>query len=299
MGGKSGRLPFMLPRTVLYGPRRPFSTRVLWRLRGPDLVGVYLYNVRSILLLLLFPIWCSSYYISTPHWEQSGRLPFFLPRTALPAPQSRPNASVLGGLRSGGARTRWPFAGHWAIAQMGGVKTASRGGLRSRIRAPREMAPFAMRSAKAATRDGRLPGTRPARWPFARHPANSEGRRPPGFGQVPRTWPKPGGRRPSELAGCQANGHLAGRVPGKRPSRWPPWPNAWQTAISRGARIRERSPPREAVLTPFVCAPAQCPANGHLSRWPNARRTAISFARPAASVGPSCVAVTRVSRLFS
>ena len=25
------------------------------------------------------------------------------------------------------------------------------------------------------------------------------------------------------------------------------WPNAWQTAILRGARIRERSPPREAV----------------------------------------------------
>ena len=33
-------------------------------------------------------------------------------------------------------------------------------------------------------RDGRLPGTRPARWPFARHPASSEGRRPPYFGQV-------------------------------------------------------------------------------------------------------------------
>ena len=43
--------------------------------------------------------------------------------------------------------------------------------------------PFAMRSAKAATRDGRLPGTRPARWPFARHPA-------------------------SEMAVCQASGQL-------------------------------------------------------------------------------------------
>ena len=31
--------------------------------------------------------------------------------------------------------------------------------------------PFARRSAKAATRDGRLPGTRPARWPFARQRA--------------------------------------------------------------------------------------------------------------------------------
>ena len=30
------------------------------------------------------------------------------------------------------------------------------------------------------------------------------------------------------LADCLANGHLAS----------PPWPNAWQTAISRGARIR-------------------------------------------------------------
>ena len=45
------------------------------------------------------------------------------------------------------------------------------------------------------------------------------GRRPPDFGQVLRTWPKSGGWRPSELAGCLANGHLAGRVPGKRPSR--------------------------------------------------------------------------------
>ena len=31
--------------------------------------------------------------------------------------------------------------------------------------------PFATRSAKAATRDGRLPGSRPARWPFARQRA--------------------------------------------------------------------------------------------------------------------------------
>ena len=27
-----------------------------------------------------------------------------------------------------------------------------------------------------------------------------------------------------------------------------PWPNAWQTAISRGARIRERSPSRDDIL---------------------------------------------------
>ena len=49
------------------------------------------------------------------------------------------------------------------------------------------------------------------------HKHNKCGRRPPDFGQVLGTWA--GGRRPSELAGCLANGHLAGRVPGKRPSR--------------------------------------------------------------------------------
>ena len=38
-------------------------------------------------------------------------------------------------------------------------------------------------------------------------------------------------------ARCLANGHLAS----------PPWPNAWQTAILRGARIRKRTPSREAV----------------------------------------------------
>eukprot|EP01043_Picozoa_sp_COSAG02_P010109 COSAG02_NODE_350_length_24063_cov_47.131447_7_plen_138_part_00 len=46
--------------------------------------------------------------------------------------------------------------------------------------------PFARRSAKAATRDGRLPGNGPARWPFARHPA-------------------------SEMAVCQASGQLSSR----------------------------------------------------------------------------------------
>ena len=144
---------------------------------GTETVLEYTFNYCT-----LSHIWCSSYYISTPHWGQSGRLPFFLPRTALPAPQSRPNASVLGGLRSGGARTRWPFAGHWAIAQMGGVKTASRGGLRSRIRAPREMA-----VCHAFGQGG------DARWPFARHPA-------------------------SEMAVCQAPGQRDGRLPGTRPA---------------------------------------------------------------------------------
>ena len=38
------------------------------------------------------------------------------------------------------------------------------------------------------------------------------GRRPPDFGQVPR-------QTAISLAGCVANGHLAGRMPGKRPSR--------------------------------------------------------------------------------
>ena len=33
MGEKCGRLPFLLPRTVLYGPWDSFSTRVLWGLR--------------------------------------------------------------------------------------------------------------------------------------------------------------------------------------------------------------------------------------------------------------------------
>ena len=147
---------------------------------GTDLAGVYLYNV--ILLLCFVPYVYFLLYIPTPHKGQCGRLPFFLPRTALPAPQSRPNASVLGGLRSGGARTRWPFARHWAIAQMGGVKTASREGLRSRIRAPREMA-----VCHAFGQGG------DARWPFARHPA-------------------------SEMAVCQAPGQRDGRLPGIRPA---------------------------------------------------------------------------------
>ena len=85
--GDNGRLPFFLPRTVLYGPWRPLSTRVLQRLRarwvrsvadchssyrephctapgipsaptfcggyGTDLAGVHLYNV--ILLLYFVP----------------------------------------------------------------------------------------------------------------------------------------------------------------------------------------------------------------------------------------------------
>ena len=97
------------------------------------IIKVYYYFSLSLM-------WCSSYYTDTPHKGQSGRLPFFLSRSALPAPQSRPNASVLGRLRSGGARTRWPFAGRWANAQTKGAQTASRGGLRSRIRAPRKMA---------------------------------------------------------------------------------------------------------------------------------------------------------------
>ena len=53
--------------------------------------------------------------------------------------QSRPNASVQGRLRSGGAWRRWPFAGHWASSQANGAQMASREGLRCQIRAPREM----------------------------------------------------------------------------------------------------------------------------------------------------------------
>ena len=98
-------------------------------------------------------------------------------------PQSRaPTAPRCVRSRGVCARTRWPFAGHWAIAQTKGVKTASRGGLRSRIRAPREMA-----VCHAFGQGG------DARWPFARHPA-------------------------SEMAVCQAPGQRDGRLPGIRPA---------------------------------------------------------------------------------
>ena len=106
-----------------------------------------------------------------------------LEKQNLREPQSRaPTAPRCVRSRGVCARTRWPFAGHWAIAQMGGVKTASRGGLRSRIRAPREMA-----VCHAFGQGG------DARWPFARHPA-------------------------SEMAVCQAPGQRDGRLPGIRPA---------------------------------------------------------------------------------
>ena len=58
------------------------------------------------------------------------------------------------------------FLGHWASAQTKGAKTASRGGLRSRIRAPREMA---VCQTLGHGGDVRWPFARQraARWPFA------------------------------------------------------------------------------------------------------------------------------------
>ena len=101
------------------------------------------------------------------------------PRTAKPRPYGAPLRTRPGGV----ARERdGRLPGIGPSRKWGALKRLREGGY-VREFARRARWPFAMRSAKAATRDGRLPGTRPARWPFARHPA-------------------------SEMAVCQASGQL-------------------------------------------------------------------------------------------
>eukprot|EP01043_Picozoa_sp_COSAG02_P019200 COSAG02_NODE_918_length_15945_cov_5.640752_3_plen_168_part_00 len=98
-----------------------------------------------------------------------------------------PTLAFWGGYAAGarGGDGRLPGVG--PSCKWGAFKRLREGGY-VREFARRARWPFAGRSAKVATRDGRLPGTRPARWPFARHPA-------------------------SEMAVCQAPGQLRGPPP--------------------------------------------------------------------------------------
>ena len=97
-------------------------------------------------------------------------------------PKVAPTLAFWGAYAAGARERDGRLPGIGPSRKWGALKRLREGGY-VREFARRARWPFAMRSAKAATRDGRLPGTRPARWPFARHPA-------------------------SEMAVCQASGQL-------------------------------------------------------------------------------------------
>ena len=163
-----------------YGPRRPSSTRVLWRLRGTDLAGVYIYNV--ILLLYFVPYLVSFLLYLNITLGTMADCHFFYREPHCRPPKVAPTLAFWGAYTAGARERDGRLPGIGPSRKWGALKRLREGGY-VREFARRARWPFAMRSAKAATRDGRLPGTRPARWPFARHPA-------------------------SEMAVCQASGQL-------------------------------------------------------------------------------------------
>ena len=85
-------------------------------------------------------------------------------------PKVAPTLAFWGAYAAGARERDGRLPGIGPSRKWGALKRLREGGY-VREFARRARWPFAMRSAKAATRDGRLPGTRPARWPFARHPA--------------------------------------------------------------------------------------------------------------------------------